>query len=574
MLLHDSRDKRYQLSRVIGKGGQATVYRVAGNSTHLAKIYLHPHPADEKKLAWMVANPPDDPSAHLQHASIAWPTQLLYKLDKSFAGYLMPFVKNAVAMLNVFNPRLRARTLPEFDIRYLHRTARNLAAALGALHARDYVVGDLNESNVMVTPSTLVTMIDTDSFQVRATPHGKPPVIYPCPVGKFEYLPPELQSQSLKNVYRLPEHDRFSLAVLIFQLLMEGNHPFRAKWNRSGDAPPLEERIRTGWYPYRDGSVSSSGRFPVSPPDNAPDLGLLHPAIVNLFQRVFIFGHDTPSARPPAEEWENAIAQAEKAIRPCGRGHYFSRHLGGCPYCEVEYPSTYTEPVSKPVPPSISPEELLAKLVAEHLRSERAGAGTSSASGPLGSVPTVPRGGTVATPRAGSGTVAGNTARLLFQMARGLPGKVAAFSLFGMGVGGFLGSEWTGTGVGGAIGIAGGLVSGAMFSETVDKRFSWAATLGIAGAAVSSFMVWQAGFGALLWAAAGLLGGVVGFMAGVVGRPAFWTIVWAFVGAFAGNYFGKIFGGAVAEAWAGGALSGGVFGAVTGVMYWAWRKFG
>ena len=56
--------------------------------------------------------------------------------------------------------------LPSFNRRYLHRTARNLAAALRALHESDYVIGDLNESNVMVTPSALVTVIDADSFQV------------------------------------------------------------------------------------------------------------------------------------------------------------------------------------------------------------------------------------------------------------------------------------------------------------------------------------------------------------------------------------------------------------------------
>ena len=582
MLLHDSRGNRYQLSRVIGKGGQATVYRVAGSSTHLAKIYLHPRAEDEKKLAWMVTNPPDDPSAHLDHASIAWPSQLLYKPDKTFAGYLMPFVKNAVAMLNVFNPRLRARTLPEFDNRYLHRTARNLAAALGALHARDYVVGDLNESNVMVTPTTLVTMIDTDSFQVRVTPRGRPPVIYPCPVGKFEYLPPELQSQSLKDVYRLPEHDRFALAVLIFQLLMEGNHPFRAKWTRSGDAPPLEDRIRAGWYPYRDGSVSSGGRrtspaaLPVSPPDNAPDLGLLHPFLVDLFQRCFILGHDTPSARPTAEEWENAIAQAEKAIRPCGRGHYFSTHLGSCPRCdELEY--SVSRPGPAVAPPPISPDELLAKLVADHLRSEGVQPSSPPAAGwssPVGGGQAAPRGGTGSSPGSSPGRLTSNPAQVLLEMVKGLLGRAAIFSLLGVGLGGLFGTQWSGPVAGSVLGVAGGLVSGGMFSETVEKRLSWATTLGITGAVVAAVLVWQAGFEAMLWVAAGLLGGVVGFMAGVVGPPTFWLIVWAILGAFAGNHFGKMMGGSVAEPWMGGALSGGVSGAVTGAMYWAWRRFG
>jgi DNA-binding helix-hairpin-helix protein with protein kinase domain len=91
----------------------------------------------------------------------------------------MAYVANAVPLLQVFNPRLRAKTLPSFNRRYLHRTARNLAAAMRALHESEYVVGDLNESNVMVTPSALVTLIDTDSFQVVRRVGAKP-VLHPC----------------------------------------------------------------------------------------------------------------------------------------------------------------------------------------------------------------------------------------------------------------------------------------------------------------------------------------------------------------------------------------------------------
>ena len=50
----------------------------------------------------------------------------------------MPYVRDAVSMLEVFNPKRRAKLLPGFDARYLHRTARNLASALAALHARAF----------------------------------------------------------------------------------------------------------------------------------------------------------------------------------------------------------------------------------------------------------------------------------------------------------------------------------------------------------------------------------------------------------------------------------------------------
>jgi serine/threonine protein kinase len=198
--------------------------------------------------------------------------------------------------------------LPQFDRRYLLRTARNLAAALSALHSSGYVAGDLNESNVLVTPTALVTLIDTDSFQVEEQRDSRA-ILHPCPVGKLEYIPPELQNKPLGMFHRLPEQDSFGLGVLIFQLLMEGNHPFRAQWLGGGDPPPVEARIAQGAFPY-----TASPSYPVRPPKNAPDLNMLHPEIAELVRRCFVDGAQKPNLRPSPGMWERAIAEAEKVL--------------------------------------------------------------------------------------------------------------------------------------------------------------------------------------------------------------------------------------------------------------------
>ena len=188
MVVYDSKRRPIELGRQIGRGGESAIYYVADHPDYLVKIYTTPHVAVyERKLTWMLDHPPDDPTDHQGHVSFAWPLVMLYDEKGTFVGYMMLCVQNAVTALKVFNPRLRSQTLPGFDRRYLHRTARNLAAAVEALHARDYVIGDLHESNIMVTSSALVTLIDTDSFQVEA--EGQ---LYPCIVGKPEYTPPEL----------------------------------------------------------------------------------------------------------------------------------------------------------------------------------------------------------------------------------------------------------------------------------------------------------------------------------------------------------------------------------------------
>jgi serine/threonine protein kinase len=343
MKIYDRKGNPISIGTVVGRGGEAIVYRVIGRPGWLAKIYEPaPRPNYMAKLTWMLDHPPANPTHALNHASLAWPTELLYGQEKDLAGYLMPYIQQAVPILVVFNPRRRVESLAQFDRRYLHRTARNLATAAGALHTSGYVVGDLNESNVLVTPSALVTLIDSDSFQVQET-HGGQIVTHACPVAKPEYTPPELQDKSLSSTVRSPEQDAFGLGVLIFQLLMEGNHPFRAQWLGKGDPPPIEERIALGGFPY-----TSTPDMPVRPPKYAPDLNLLHPQISELIRRCFIDGHRDPRLRPDASAWERAIAEAEKNLVQCPNRHFYSEHLRACPVCHPPGASSGSEPRAAP----------------------------------------------------------------------------------------------------------------------------------------------------------------------------------------------------------------------------------
>ncbi len=328
MVVYNAKRQPISLGAEVGRGGEAAVYKLAVQPALLAKIYHREPRSDyELKLAWMQSNPPVDPTQPQGHASIAWPNDLLYDVNQRLVGYVMVNVQNAVPLLQVFNPRLRAKTLPTFNRRYLHRAARNLAAAMGALHASSYVIGDINESNIMVTPSALITVIDADSFQVQRRVGAKP-ILHPCPVGKPEYTPPELQGKTFAETARQPEHDRFGLGVLIFQLLMEGNHPFRAQWLGAGDPPPVEDRIRDGHWPY-----AARPSLPIAPPRGGPGLDSLHPDLTALFRQCFVEGHKNPARRPAPDEWEHAIISAEKSLKVCERGHVYSKHLKQCPQC-------------------------------------------------------------------------------------------------------------------------------------------------------------------------------------------------------------------------------------------------
>ncbi|HEX8244488.1 MAG TPA: hypothetical protein VF541_13360 [Longimicrobium sp.] len=132
----------------IGAGGEAVVYHVPGGAGLVAKVYHHPSIDRARKLALMLAHPPAMPEG----TSIAWPVDLLIH-GRGFAGFVMPFAEGP-RVFEFYNPVSRRATAPGFHSGLLHHAGRNLAAAFDALHAAGYVVGDVNESNLLVSPAT------------------------------------------------------------------------------------------------------------------------------------------------------------------------------------------------------------------------------------------------------------------------------------------------------------------------------------------------------------------------------------------------------------------------------------
>jgi len=316
------------LGSTLGVGGEGSVYPIAEDQYLVAKVYHQITDERIYKLAAMLANPPDDPMAG-KHTSIAWPVDLLFTTDSNphVVGYLMPRVSDMRPVFDFYNPKTRRQHCPHFNYSYLYRAGRNLASAVHALHTRGYVIGDVNESNILVSDTTLVTLVDTDSFQV---PDAKHNCIWRCPVGKAEFTPPELQGRKFADVDRMPEHDLFGLGVMIFQMLMEGQHPFAGKFQGLGDPPPVEQRISSGHFPH-----GRNGNAPYDPPPSGLPFATLNPSLQQLFRQCFVDGHRNPKARPDAQTWRYALQGAEDSMKRCSTNdqHFYSGHLGECPWC-------------------------------------------------------------------------------------------------------------------------------------------------------------------------------------------------------------------------------------------------
>lgn len=316
----------------LGRGGEAQVYPVLGRPDTVAKIYAPGKATPERahKLAVMLANPPDAPQSGDDHVPLAWPQSLLTEPDDANAvvGFLMPCAHAVEQAIDYYNPQRRLELCPLFDYRYLLRTARNLAATTRTVHARGYVIGDLKHSNVLVSRTALVTLVDTDSFQVRDPQTGQ---LYLCQVGTPDYTPPERRQDASALAPLTPEHDLFALGVLIFQLLMEGTHPYAGVYTGEGEPPPFEERIAAGHFPYgaRPGPYRVGKR-------TAPPFEILPPSLQALFLRCFDAGYDDPTARPDARTWQVALDATCGTLELCADHphHFYGSHLRYCPWCE------------------------------------------------------------------------------------------------------------------------------------------------------------------------------------------------------------------------------------------------
>ncbi len=314
---------------LIGAGGEARIYFVPDQPDLVAKVWHKSTEERRRKLAVMLANPPLDPMAAQHHCAIAWPIDALHPPDRPrmVSGFLMPRLVNMRPVADYLHPKTRRRECPLFNYLYLNRTARNLAIAIRALHERGYVVGDLNESNVLVSETALVTLVDTDSFQVWDPGAG---CMYRCRVGKPEFTPPELQGKNFSRVDREPVHDRFGLGVLVFELLMEGTHPFAGVYRGAGESPPYERRIAAGDFP-----AGGNTRLPYAPKPSAPPLDVLPPGLRNLVLRCFQDGHFRPELRPDPQSWQWLLEEAESHLVVCwaNNQHLHGDHLEQCPWC-------------------------------------------------------------------------------------------------------------------------------------------------------------------------------------------------------------------------------------------------
>ena len=287
----------------IKSGGEATVYELRGHPGSVAKIYAPQNRTKERenKLRAML----DNPAAAEEdgHRYLTWPLELLYS-DRKIVGYIMHRSQGTTSIVKCSNPSHRKKSKASWALsgeKGLYIVAYNLARAFKFCHRNHICIGDVNETNVLLTHVGLPTIIDTDSFQV-VNPRN-PSQVFLSPVIWPDFTPPERTPGNQTPIK--PEQDNFGLAILIYKLLHHGIHPFTGKdSNGVSHIAEIPGRIKAHRFAH---AADTANQWQISQ-EQLDRWAKLSEPIRDLFSRALDY-RKHGSNRPTAAEWESCLAQ-------------------------------------------------------------------------------------------------------------------------------------------------------------------------------------------------------------------------------------------------------------------------
>ena len=363
----------------IGRGATATVYKLNYDGhAFAAKIFHNERRIDSEKVLAMLANTPENAEVEANgktYPQFAWPCALLKNSQGEDIGYLMPLVDTTEShtLDYYYDQGLfdKLNSPSEAALSYKLEIAQNLSTIVAELHKHQHYIIDCKPQNIRVFKKThLVSLIDCDGFSIFG--NGRR---YPAELLSTDYIAPEAQRQNSLPADLAEPQDRYALAVVLFQLLNRGTHPFQGILATPvTTANTNDEKAALGLYPH--GLV---GLVKIKPrPQSIHHLWDL--ATRRLFDQAFTA--KLSAARPSAQEWADHFRSLleNKALVRCDRYPDDFRHIRfrdmGCPTCYIAALSPHRSPVSttssKPTPkttykPTPTTAFHLGVFVSEHI---------------------------------------------------------------------------------------------------------------------------------------------------------------------------------------------------------------
>jgi DNA-binding helix-hairpin-helix protein with protein kinase domain len=310
------------LGAIISQSGSDAVYQVPGDSRLAAKVY---HGGTSRHLTSKLNSLVQVESQEL-HRVASWPISLLYpKGSDDPIGFRMPLPSSRNGLHTLYSPKARSLHFKTADWKFLIRAAINTASAFNAVHKAGCVLGDIHPASILVGQDASIRLADCDAFQI-----GFDSSVSAGGNALDTLTPPELQGKPFGALVRGVNHDNFGLAVLIFQLLFMGRHPFAGRY--AGGDMPIPRAIAEFRFAY---GTRRAAHMMEQPP-GTPALSIVGPEVAALFERAF--GKSAvKGGRPTPREWMSALTRLEHEVIPCAADASHWHQIGSaCPWCRIE----------------------------------------------------------------------------------------------------------------------------------------------------------------------------------------------------------------------------------------------
>lgn len=322
--------------QALGRGATAFVYAATlGDASCAAKIYREGRMLQREKIHAMLANPPTNVRiqvAGAEHPQMAWPFALLRDASGNDVGFLMPRVdlSKSFSLDHFYDLALlkKLKSPSEAALSYKLEIARNLSLLVADLHDHGHYFIDMKPQNIRVSlGSHVVTLLDCDGFSIS----GKDGKRFPAELLSTDYISPEAFRGQMTPQALGEAQDSYALAVILFQLLNRGTHPFQGIIDSAEIAANTnDEKAAAGLYPH---GLKADQR--ISPRPQSTHF-LLDDQLRQLFDSAFT---KEGKHRPSARDWAHCFDQLlkTKALTRCQKEPYDPNHIRfegkECPEC-------------------------------------------------------------------------------------------------------------------------------------------------------------------------------------------------------------------------------------------------
>jgi serine/threonine protein kinase len=331
----------------LGRGATATVYSILHDGKYFAaKIYHHDRPFDSEKIRAMLENPPD--CAEVIHngqdyPQIAWPLAIIENDQGDEVGFLLPLVdiQESFTLDHYYDQGLfkKLNSLDESALSYKLEIARNLSKIVAELHSHEHYFIDCKPQNIRVFKRNhVVTLIDCDGFSINGNEKR-----FPAELLSTDYIAPEAQRELTSPTLLSEDQDRYALAVILFQLLNRGTHPFQGIITDPDiTCSTNDEKAALGLYPY--GTIRN---FQIKPRPQSTH-HLWDSETRRLFDQAFTAKEQ--GARPSAQQWADHFETLllTKTLVRCDKFPNDLAHIRfkdmACPACYLNSLQTFTPP--------------------------------------------------------------------------------------------------------------------------------------------------------------------------------------------------------------------------------------